>query len=223
MSSFPDHQIQHDPVADRRLRPSSWHQIVKRVLDHAPWPRRTPRATQNQPEPTAAVKTSSTSRAPKIILGLAVALLLLIAIPIILIIRAESRPTHVYRQGKSVVARGESLLGMTQQGTAKPKPSPYKYTLATPITKPSTPIVVTPPRLPNSSAAVTPQSPAQMQSVQPALPQTATNTMPPPSPATCITRWPKRTRSTKIANRICRMRPMTTVRQRMARRLVEKA
>ena len=133
------------------------------------------------------MKTSSTSRAPKIILGLSVAVLLLIAIPIVLIIRAESRPSHVYRQGKSVVARGESLLGMNQQVSNKPKPSPYKYTLATPITKPSTPIIVTPPRLPNSAASVPQQSPTQPQYVTPALPQTATN---PPPPLANTTRVP---------------------------------
>jgi hypothetical protein len=175
MSSFPDHQLPHDPVATRDPSSSSWHQIFKRALEQSTWKRK----PQTQPESSDAVKTSSpSSRAPKIILGLAVAVLLLIAIPIILIIRAESRPTHVYRQGKSVVSRGESLLGMSQQASAKPKPSPYKYTLATPITKPSTPLVFNPPRLPNSAASVPQQAPTQPQYVTPALPQTATNTSP---------------------------------------------
>ena len=156
---------------------ASWRHILTPTLDRFTWKP----TTHTQPEPSDAVKPSSSSRAPKIILGLAIAVLLLIAIPIALIIRAESRPSHVYRQGKSVVARSESLLGMSQQASYKPKPSPYKYTLATPITKPSTPIVLTPPRLPNSAASVSQQqSPAQQQYVTPALPQTATNAAPPP-------------------------------------------
>jgi len=155
---------------------AAWRQIFKGAIDRS----KSRRIPNIQSESTDAVKTSSTSRAPKIILGLSVAALLLIAIPIILIIRAESRPSHVYRQGKSVVARGESLLGMSQQVSAKPKPSPYKYTLATPITRPSNPIVVTPPRLPNSAATVPQQAPSQPQYVTPALPQTATNAPPPP-------------------------------------------
>jgi len=126
------------------------------------------------------VKTSSSfSRSQKILVAVAVAVLLLIAVPIALVIRAESHRPHYYRQGKSVVARGESILGMNQ-GTSKPKPSPYKYTLDTPITRPSNPIVFTPPRLPNSVAAVPQQAPAQPQYVTPALPQTATAAPPPP-------------------------------------------
>jgi hypothetical protein len=176
MGSFPDHQFPHDAVATHNTRHSSWRQVFRRALEQSRWKRN----PNSQTESSDAVKTSSSSRASKIILGLAVALLLLVAIPIALIIRAESRRPHYYRQGKSVVARGESLLGMSQQGTAKPKPSPYKYTLATPITRPSNPIVFTPPRLPNSAASVPQQAPAQPQYVTPALPQTATNAPPPP-------------------------------------------
>ena len=175
MSSFPDHQLPHEPVATRNTAPLSWRQILKRVLHQSTWKR----DTHTQPEPSDAVKTSSFSRAPKIFIGLAIAVLLLIAVPIALIIRVESNRPHYYRQGKSIVARGESLVGINQ-GPAKPKPSPYKYTLATPIARPSNPIVFTPPRLPNSSAAVPQQAPAQPQYVTPALPQTGTATAPLP-------------------------------------------
>jgi hypothetical protein len=146
--------------------------MLKRALLRFPWKR----DTHIQLEPIDAVKTSS-SRNAKIFIGIAIAVLLLIAIPIALIIRAESNRPHYYRQGKSLVARGESLVGISQ-GSAKPKPSPYKYTLATPITRPSNPIVFTPPRLPNSSAAVPQQAPSQPQYVTPALPQTGTTTAP---------------------------------------------
>jgi hypothetical protein len=175
MNSFPDHQLPREPVATRDAAPPSWTRVFKRALHQSTWKR----DTHTQQEPSDAVKTSSSSRAPKIFIGLAIALLLLIAVPIVLIIRAESNRPHYYRQGKSVVARGESLLGMSQ-GSAKPKPSPYKYTLATPITRPSNPIVFTPPRLPSSAAAVPQQAPAQPQYVTPALPQTGTATAPPP-------------------------------------------
>jgi hypothetical protein len=175
MSSFPDHQLPQQPVATRNPGPASWRQMFRHALQQSTWKRN----TYTQPEPSDPVKTSSSSRAPKILIGLAVAVLLLIAIPIALIIRAESNRAHYHRQGKSVVTRGESLLGMNQ-GTTKPKPSAYKYTLATPITRPSNPIVFTPPRLPNSSASVPQPTPAQPQYVTPALPQTATNAPPPP-------------------------------------------
>jgi hypothetical protein len=158
---------------------AAWRRILDRGLQHF----RRNLINPTQPETRAAVKTSSSSRTPKILIGLAVAILLLIAIPIALIIRAESRRPHYYRQGKSVVARGESILGMNQ-GTAKPKPSPYKYTLATPITRPSNPVVYTPPRLPNSTASVTSQTAPQTLPVTPALPQTANNVPPPPTAGT---------------------------------------
>jgi hypothetical protein len=177
MSSFPDRRLPNDAVGAPHTGLASWRQILKRALLQSTWKRK----TNTQPEFSDAVKTSQSSRATKIVLGLAVAVLLLIAIPIGLIIRAESHRPHYYRQGKSVVARGESLLGMAQ-ATSKPKPSPYKYTLATPITRPSNPIVFTPPRLPNSTAALPQQPPAQPQYLNPALPQTA-NAAPPPPPA----------------------------------------
>ena len=184
MSSFPDHPLPPEPIVVRNPDPPSWRQIFKRALEQSTLKRN----THTQPEPSDAVKTSSSSRAPKILLGLAVAVLLLIAIPIGLIIRVESRRPHYYRQGKSVVARGESLLGMAQ-ASAKPKPSPYKYTLATPITRPSAPIVFTPhPEQQGASPAVTPQIPSQATPVTPALPQTA-NTLPPP-PASSMARLP---------------------------------
>jgi hypothetical protein len=158
---------------------SAWRRIIKRTLKQSTWKR----STNTQQESRAAVKTpSSIPRTHKILIGLAVAVVLLIAIPIALIIRAESHRPHYYRQGKSVVSRGESLLGMAQ-GPAKPKPSPYKYTLATPVTRPSTPIVFTPRPQQNPAPAVTPQIPAQAAPVAPALPQTA-NATPPPPPAT---------------------------------------
>jgi hypothetical protein len=184
MSSFPDHPLSQ-PVATRDPHPASWRQKFKQTLQQFNWKRN----TQIPPEPRHAVKTSSSSRAPKILIGLAIAVLLIIAIPIALIIRAESNHRHYYKQGKSVVARGESILGMNQQASAKPKPSAYKYTLATPITRPSNPIVFTPPRLPNSSAALPQQAPSQPQYVTPALPQTA-NAMPAPPTAANSARVP---------------------------------
>jgi hypothetical protein len=66
--------------------------------------------------------------------------------------------------------------------TSKPKPSPYKYTLATPVTTPSNPIVFTPPPRQNSAPAVAPQIPSQTAPVTPALPQIA-NAPPPPANA----------------------------------------
>ena len=180
MSSYPGHPLPRKAVAARSSGSDSWLQVFKRALRLSTGAR----GTHTQPESGDVVKTTySSSLAPKILAGLAVAVLLVIAIPIALIIRAESRPSHVYRQGKSVVARGESLLGMAQQGSAKPKPSPYKYTLATPITRPSTPIVFTPhPQQQSTTPRVTPQIPSQAAPVTPALPQTASN-MPPPPPA----------------------------------------
>lgn len=175
MSSFPDHHLPHKPVAAPDTVPLSWSQIFKRALNQPTWKR----DTHTQQEPSDAVKTFSSSRAPMLFIGLAIAVLLLIAVPIALIIRAESNRPHYYRQGKSIVARGESLVGLNK-GSAKPKPSPYKYTLATPITRPSNPIVLTPPRLPNSSTALPQQSPTQPQYVTPALPQTGNSTAAPP-------------------------------------------
>lgn len=179
MSSFPDHQFPHEPVATRDAAPASWRQLFKRALAQSTWKRN----NQPQPDSRAAVKTSSSfSRSHKIIIGLAVAVLLLIAVPIALIIRAESHRPHYYRQGKSVVARGESILGISQ-ASSKPKPTPYRYTLDTPITRPSNPIVFTPPRLPNSAAAVPQQTPSQPQYVTPALPQTPNALPQPPTTA----------------------------------------
>lgn len=187
MSSFPDHQLPHEPVATRNSTPPSWRQIFKQALEQSTWKR----TTHTQPELSDAVKkSSSSSRNPKILLALIAAVLLIIAIPIVLIIRAESGRPHYYNKGKSVVARGESMLGMNQRVSAKPKPSPYKYTLDTPITRPSNPVVITPPRLPNSAASVPQQTPTQQQYVNPALPQTATNTPPPPPSAATGARVP---------------------------------
>lgn len=176
MSSFPDHRLPRNSAATRNPGSASWRQILKRAFEKSTWKRN----NNIQPKSSDAVKNSAFSRTHKIVLAISVAVLLIVAVPIVLIIRAESHPSHVYRQGKSVVARGESLLGMSQ-GTAKPKPTPYRYTLATPITHPSNPIVFTPPRLPNSAAAVPQQTPTQPQYVTPALPQ-AGNTMPAPQP-----------------------------------------
>jgi len=187
MSSFPDHPLPHESIAARNAPRASWRQIFKRALEPSTWKR----TLHTQPEPSdSAVKTTSSfssssrsSRAPKILIGLATAVLLLIAIPVVLIIRAESSRPHYYRQGKSVVTRGESMLGLNQQASAKPKPSAYKYTLATPITKPSTPIVITPHPQPQYAApSAAPQIPNQASPVSPALPQMA-NSMPPASPA----------------------------------------
>ena len=177
MSSFPDHQLPHRSVAANNPGSASWRQILKRALEQSTWKR----TNDTQPKSSDAVKNLSFSRTHIILFSLAIVVLLAIAIPIILVIRAESRPTHVYRQGKSVVARGESLLGMSQQGTAKPKPSPYKYTLATPITRPSTPIVFTPrPDQQVAAPGAAPQIPSQATPVAPALPQAA-NTLPAPA------------------------------------------
>lgn len=178
MSSYPGRQFRREPVAPGNTDPHSWLQVFKRALEQSSWKRK----VHTQPEPSETVKTSSSSRTPKILAGLVVAVLLLVAIPIALIIRAESHRTHYYRQGKSVVARGESLLGMNG-GTSKPKPSPYKYTLATPITRPSNPIVITPPPQQKSAPAVAPQIPTQAAPVNPALPQMS-NTLPPAPAAT---------------------------------------
>lgn len=195
MSSFPDHPLPHETAAGRETAPASWRQIFRRALDHSTWKHN----TDTKPETSdAAVKTTSSlspssrplSRAPKIFVGLAVAVLLLIAIPVFLIIRAESGRPHYYRQGKSVVSRGESMLGLNQQGGSKPKPSPYKYTLATPVTKTSAPIVITPPPQAHYAApSAAPQIPNQTSPVTPALPQTAT-TMQPPPPAAAAGRVP---------------------------------
>ena len=192
MSSFPDHHLPRKPVSSNNDA-HSWRDILKRALEQSTWKR----STTHQSEPSDAVKTSSSfslsrssSRAPKVLVGLAVAVLLLIAIPVFLVIRAESGRPHYYRQGKSVVSRGESMLGLNQQASAKPKPSPYKYTLATPITKPSAPIVITPhPQAQYSAPSAAPQIPNQASPVTPALPQTA-NTMPPPPPAAAGGRVP---------------------------------
>lgn len=188
MSSFPDHPMPQETAAGRDTAPASWRQIFKRALEQSTWKRN----THTEPELSDAVKiTSSFSpsspssyRAPKVFIGIAVAVLLLIAIPIVLVIRAESGRPHYYRQGKSVVSRGESMLGLNQQAGTKPKPSPYKYTLATPITKPSAPIVITPhPQDQYAQPSAAPQIPNQASSVTPALPQTATTMPPPPSAA----------------------------------------
>src|SRR3569833_2868803 len=113
MSSYPGHPLPSKAVAARSSGPDSRLQVIKRALRLSTGAR----GTHTQPESGDVVKaTYSSSLAPKILAGLAVAVLLEIAIPIALIIRAESRPSHVYRQGLSVVARGEYLLGMTQQG-----------------------------------------------------------------------------------------------------------
>ncbi|WP_109487647.1 hypothetical protein [Occallatibacter savannae] len=187
MSSFPDHQFPHDPVAARNSTTASWRQIIKRALDQSTWKL----IKSTHPESRDAVKTqSSPSRAPRIFIGLAVAVLLLIAVPIVLIIRAESSRPHYYRQGKSVVSRGESLLGMNQIST-KPKPSPYKYTLATPVTKPSASIVITPHPQAQYAPPTTAQQqlPNQASPVTPAVPQTAIN-MPPPPPSAAGARVP---------------------------------
>lgn len=188
MSSFPDHPLPHETTAGRDTAPASWRQIFRRALEQSTWKRN----SHTKPETSdAAVKTTSSfspssrpaSRAPKIFVGLAVAVLLVITIPVFLIIRAESGRPHYYRQGKSVVSRGESMLGLNQQGSSKPKPSPYKYTLATPVTKTSAPIVITPPPQAHYAApSAAPQIPNQASPVAPALPQTA-NTMPTPPPA----------------------------------------
>ena len=178
---------QFERASNRRMdnAQAHWRLVLKRALEQSTWKHN----SHTQTEPGDAVKLpSSISRTHKIFIAVAVAALLLIAVPIALIIRAESRRPHYYRQGKSVVARGGSLLGMSH-GTDKPKPSPYKYTLATPITKPSTPIVFTPPRLPNSAAAVPQQAPVQAAPVTPAPPQTA-KTLPPPSPPASSARLP---------------------------------
>ncbi|MBS1802783.1 MAG: hypothetical protein JST28_05420 [Acidobacteria bacterium] len=186
MSSFPEHRLPHSSTTAGNPGSASWRQIFKRALEQSMWRRN----NNTQPKLSDAVKNLSFSRTHIIFLSLAAIVLLVIAIPVILIIRAESRPTHVYRQGKSVVVRGESLLGMSQRSAAKPKPSPYKYTLATPITRPSTPIVFTPRSQPqNATAPATPQIPNQAATVTPALPQTANNTVP-PSPATPTSRIP---------------------------------
>lgn len=187
MSSFPDHPIPHDAVADRNPGSASWRQIFKRALDQSTWKLTKP----THPEPSDAVKTQSpSSRAPRIFVGISVVVLLVIAVPIFLIIRAESSRPHYYRQGKSVVSRSESLLGMNQASN-KPKPSPYKYTLATPVTKLSSPIVITPPHAQPQYAtpSAAPQIPSQTSPVAPALPQMANN-MPAPPPATAGTRAP---------------------------------
>lgn len=186
MSSYQDHPLPHDAVRGRSNTPVSWRQLFKRALEQYPWKR----STHTEPESSDAVKTTSSfspsrssSRAPKIFVGLAVAVLLLIAIPIVLIIRAESSRPHYYRQGKSVVTRGESMLGLNQQASSKPKPSPYKYTLATPVTKASAPIVITPhPSQQYATPSAAPQIPSQASPVTPVLPQMA-NTMPAPAPA----------------------------------------
>ena len=168
-------------------QPATWLFVLRRALQQSTWRDR----GHNQMHSSEAVKPSSRVISGRnILIALAAVLLVVIIVPIALIIRAESHRPHYYRQGKSVVARGESLLGMNQQASAKPKPSPYKYTLATPITKPSTPIVFTPPRLPNSDASVREQAQpsTQPQYVTPALPQTATST--PTSPPNTSARAP---------------------------------
>lgn len=165
---------------------AAWRLIFKRALQQSTW--RNP--DHNQMHPSEAVKLPSrTLSGRNILIALAAVVLLVIVVPIVLIIRAESSRPHYYRQGKSVVARGESLLGMNH-GPAKPKPSPYKYTLATPITKPSTPIVFTPrPQQQNAAPAVTPQVPNQVAPVTPALPQYS-NSAPPSPPNATTTRVP---------------------------------
>lgn len=181
MSSYPNHQVRPNSVMARKFDLTSWRQRLKHALDRYMGKRNTNTSTEYSD--AVKISSSSSSRAPKILISLAVVVLLLIAIPIALIIRTESRRPHYYRQGKSVVARGESLLGMSQ-GPAKPKPSPYKYTLATPITRPSTPIVFTPhPEQQAAAPTAAPQIPNQATPVTPALPQTANNTLPPPPPA----------------------------------------
>ena len=88
---------------------AAWRLILKRALQQSTW--RNP--DHNQMHSSEAVKFPSTFFSARNILGaLCVAVLLFIALPIVLIIRAESHRPHYYRQGKSVVARGESLLGM---------------------------------------------------------------------------------------------------------------
>ena len=179
MSSFPDHQLPQDSIAARDS--ASWRQIFRCALHQSTWKLTKP----THPESSDAVKTQFPSRrASKIFLSISIAILLLIAVPIILIIRAESGRPHYYRQGKSVVSRSESLLGMNQVSN-KPKPSPYKYTLALPVTKASSPIVITPPRTQPQYAgpSVAPQIPSQAGTVSPALPQMANNMPAPPAAA----------------------------------------
>jgi hypothetical protein len=164
---------------------AAWRLVLKRALHQSTW--RSP--GHNQIPPSEAVKLPSRKRrTPSSLIALAALILLLVTVPIVLIVWSLSHRTHYYKQGKSVVARGESILGMNH-GTAKPKPSPYKYTLATPITHPSNPIVFTPPRLPNSAPAIAQQIPAQTAPVTPALPQYA-NTAPAPSAAATTAKAP---------------------------------
>jgi hypothetical protein len=164
---------------------AAWRRIFKRAIQQSMW-RRT---THNQMESSESVTARSSSpRSRKGIIAFAVVILLLLGVPIAIFARLASHRTHSYKQGRSVVARGESLLGMNH-ATAIPKPSPYKYTLDTPITRPSNPIVFTPPRLPNSAAAVAPQTPTQTAPVTPALPQVA-NTLPSPAATTAAAKAP---------------------------------
>lgn len=157
---------------------AGWRQILKRAIQQSTWRRN----THSQMESSESVTARSPSpRNRKGLIAFAVVILVLVGVPIAIFARLASHRTHSYRQGRSVVARGESLLGM-DHSTSKPKPSPYKYTLDTPITRPSNPVVFTPPRLPNSAAAVTPQAPAQAAPVTPALPPIANKVPPPAAP-----------------------------------------
>lgn len=164
---------------------AAWRQIFRRALHQSTW-KRTPHL---RTEPSDAVKTPSRSPVSRTGLIALAVLLVLFAIPVVLVAKFVSRHSHPYKQGQSIVASSKHLLGMNQGSSGKPKPSPYKYTLATPITHPSNPIVITPPRLPNSSAAVAPQAPTQAPSVTPILPPTA-NSLPSPPPSAASARTP---------------------------------
>jgi hypothetical protein len=158
---------------------AAWSKAFKRFIRQ--FTRR--RATHIRMESSKSVTARSPSpRSRKGLIVFAVVILLFLAVPIAIVARIASHRTHYYKQGRSVVARGESLLGM-DHSTSKPKPSPYKYTLDTPITRPSNPIVFKPPPQQTPAPAIATQTPTQAPPVAPALPQIA-NTPPPASATT---------------------------------------